>query len=43
MQSISNGYRGLSLLVGLNWDRLISVGVMAVGLLTGAYVASFFS
>ena len=38
MQSIRNSYRGLSLLVDLNWDRLISVGALAVALFLGAWL-----
>lgn len=40
MQTIQTGYRGLTLLFDLNWDRLLYVGTIAVALLVGAYVGS---
>lgn len=40
MQTLQTGYRGLTLLVDLNWDRLLYVGTIAVALLLGAYVGS---
>ena len=40
MQNIRNGYRGLSLLVDLNWDRFLSTGALALALLAGAWVAT---
>lgn len=40
MQTVLNGYRGLSLLVGLNWDWLFSFGTIVVGLLAGAFLGS---
>ncbi|MEZ5912181.1 MAG: hypothetical protein R3D84_08140 [Paracoccaceae bacterium] len=40
MQLINAGYRGLSLLVGLNWDRLFTIGTIVVGLLAGAFLGS---
>ncbi|WP_257722126.1 hypothetical protein [Falsihalocynthiibacter arcticus] len=39
MQTINNGYRGLSLLVGLNLDRLIVSGAMVAALMLGAFVS----
>jgi hypothetical protein len=38
MQQMLNGYRGLSLLVWLNSDRLLSVGMVLLGLLAGAFL-----
>ncbi len=38
MQHIQSGYRGLSLLLNLNWDRLFFVGTIVVGLLAGTYI-----
>jgi hypothetical protein len=38
MQAVMKGYRGISLLMGLNWDRLFSVGTVLAGLLAGAYL-----
>lgn len=40
MQLVMNGYRGLTLLMGLNWDRLFSLGTVLVGLLAGAFLGS---
>jgi len=34
------GYRGLSLLVGLNWDWVFTLGTVVVGLLAGAFLGS---
>ena len=38
MQLVMNGYRGLSLLVWLNWDRIFTLGTVVVGLLAGAFL-----
>jgi hypothetical protein len=38
MQTISAGYRGLSLLIDLNWDRLIYLGTIFAALLVGAWI-----
>ena len=35
MQTVMKGYRGLTLLVGLNWDRIFFLGTILVGLLAG--------
>jgi hypothetical protein len=40
MQTVMNGYRGISLLVGLNWDRVFFLGTIVVGLLAGAFLGS---
>ncbi len=40
MQTIQTGYRSLTLLFELNWDRLLYGGTIAVALLLGAYVDS---
>ena len=40
MQAIATNYKGLSLLVNLNWDRLLYIGTIAGALLLGAYVGS---
>lgn len=40
MQTVMRGYRGLSLLVDLNWDRIFSLGTILVGLLAGAFLGS---
>jgi len=38
MQSVVNGYRGLQVLMGLNWDRLFSLSIIFAALFAGAYV-----
>ncbi len=38
MQTLTNGYQGLSLLIGLNWDRLIYVATLAGALWAGALI-----
>ena len=43
MQLIHEGYRGLSLLVNLNFDRLFFVGTIIVGLLAGAFLGQALS
>lgn len=40
MQTVMKGYQGLSLIVGLNWDRLFFLGTIVVGLLAGAFLGS---
>jgi hypothetical protein len=40
MQLVLNSYKGLSLLVWLNWDRLFTIGTVVVGLLAGAFFGS---
>lgn len=40
MQANQNGCRGLSLVMGLNWDRILYVGALAVMLTLGAYLGS---
>ena len=39
MQTISEGYKGVSTLVTLNWDRLLMTAAMVGALYAGAYVA----
>lgn len=38
MQSVVQGYRGLQVLLGLNWDRLFSLATIFAALFAGAYV-----
>lgn len=38
MQTVMDGYRGLSLIVKLNFDWLFSLGTIVVGLLAGAFL-----
>ena len=40
MQTIQSGFQGLTLLVSLNWDRMLYVATIALALLAGAYVGS---
>lgn len=40
MQQIVSGYRGLSLLVNINWDRLLYLATIAVALMAGAFIGS---
>ncbi|MGB5557775.1 MAG: hypothetical protein WBN04_07160 [Paracoccaceae bacterium] len=43
MQTIQSGYRGLSLLVDLNWDRLLYFATIAAALGAGAFIGSLYS
>ena len=40
MHTIESSYRGLSLLVDLNWDRLLYLATIAAALGAGAYIGS---
>ncbi|MEE4187566.1 MAG: hypothetical protein V2I76_03860 [Roseobacter sp.] len=40
MNTIHQGYRGLSLLMDLNWDRLLFVTALTAGLGAGAWLAT---
>jgi CubicO group peptidase (beta-lactamase class C family) len=40
MQTVIKGYRGLSLLVWLNWDRVFFFGTLVAGLLAGAFLGT---
>lgn len=40
MQTIVAGYRGLSLLFDLNWDRLLYIATLVFALLAGGYIGS---
>ena len=42
MQQIMSGYRGLSLIFNLNWDRLLYLATILVALWMGAFVGSVF-
>jgi len=41
MQTFKHGYRGISLLVDLNWDRALYLGILSLALGLGAYIGSF--
>ena len=40
MQTIQSSYRGLGLLMELNWDRVLYVATIAFALAAGAFVGS---
>jgi hypothetical protein len=40
MQTIQSSYRGLSLLLQLNWDRALSAGLIVFALAAGAFVGT---
>ncbi|MFN3210720.1 MAG: hypothetical protein ACE369_17290 [Roseovarius sp.] len=40
MQHVLNGYRGMTLLVNLNGDRLLYLATIAAALWAGAFVGS---
>lgn len=40
MEQIASGYRGLGILVSVNWDRLIYLATIVLALLAGAFVGS---
>ncbi|OUS21913.1 hypothetical protein A9Q95_02330 [Rhodobacterales bacterium 59_46_T64] len=40
MQTITQGYRGLSLLFSINWDRILYIATIVVALMAGAFVGS---
>ena len=42
MQYIESGYRGLSLVFVLNWDRLLALVAIGLGFYAGGYIASLF-
>ena len=41
MQTINAGYRSMSLLVSINWDRLLYVATIVFALFFGAYMGTF--
>ena len=40
MHYIADGYRGMTVLVNLNWDRILYLGTICVALLAGAFFGS---
>lgn len=38
MQTLAQGYRGLGVIMRLNWDRIIYTGTLIFALYAGAYV-----
>lgn len=43
MQHVLNGYRGMTLLVNLNWDRILYLATIAVALWGGAFIGSLYT
>jgi hypothetical protein len=41
MQAIEKGYRGLSLLVDLNWDLALYLGAITAALVVGMYLGGY--
>lgn len=42
MQTLTSGYRGIALLLDLNWDLIFSLAVLTTALLAGAFLGSLF-
>ncbi|MFZ7090709.1 hypothetical protein [Primorskyibacter sp. 2E233] len=42
MQTIQAGYRSMSLLVTINWDRLLYLATIVFALFFGAYMGTMF-
>lgn len=42
MSSITKGYRGLSIIMVVNADRIFTLATMAAGLLAGAFLGAQF-
>lgn len=42
MQTIQKSYRGLSLLMDLNWDLVLYLATIATALFAGAYIGSLY-
>jgi len=40
MQTLQQSYRGFSLLMQLNWDRILYLLTIAIALMVGAYLGS---
>jgi hypothetical protein len=40
MQTLTYGYRGMSLLFNLNWDRLLYAGTIVAALWAGSYLGT---
>lgn len=40
MQTLESAYKGFSLVLELNWDRMLYVATLAMALLLGAYLAT---
>ncbi len=42
MQTLAQGYRGITLLIDINWDRIYYIGVILTALGLGGAVGSLF-
>lgn len=40
MEAMQKSYRGLSLLMDLNWDRVLYIGTICLALAAGAWLGS---
>ena len=40
MNAVVTGYRSMSIVLSLNWDRVIYLATLALALMAGAYVGS---
>lgn len=40
MQTLQQSYRGISLMMELNWDRIMFIATIACALLAGAWLGS---
>lgn len=40
MQTVTNGYKGISVIMVVNADRIFTVGTMIAGLLAGAFIGT---
>ncbi len=40
MQTLQHSYRGLGLLVALNWDRVLFISAISFALFLGAFLGS---
>ncbi|MDX2484173.1 MAG: hypothetical protein QNK42_11005 [Pseudodonghicola sp.] len=41
MQVLQHSYRGLSLIMELNWDLILYLATIAIALMVGAWMLSF--
>ncbi|SEW07955.1 hypothetical protein SAMN04488515_0953 [Cognatiyoonia koreensis] len=39
MQTLTQGYRGVRVLMNLNWDRILYTGALIAALYAGSYIA----
>lgn len=40
MQTVTNGYKGISVIMVVNADRIFTAGTMIAGLLAGAFIGT---